>query len=265
MLSKNNVKYYFFLKRLKQLTWIVLLSLLFFLVLFNYDIIINITKNFYQKNFLDKGSCGKVTINGIKYSNYSHIQENINNYCSDRDIGIIDLKNNIIKDYWVKDVYIKRIYPNDLKVDIVEYNPFAIYTEDNVNYNLIDEYGDIINIPKNDVSNFNYLLIISGDKKTKEQINDLFNILSTYYNLSNKISKVERIGGRRWNLILENNIIVKMPEEDSNIFNVWNNLDKIINIYGLDIDLEEIDLRIKDRIYLKYKEKTANEIKYIKS
>ena len=264
MLNKNNIKYYFFLKRLKKLIWIIALSLSFFLILFNYNTIINITKEFYQKTSLDKTSCDKVTINGIKYSNYSYIQESVNNYCSSKNMDILDLKNSIMKDYWIKDVYIKKIYPSDLKVDIIEYNPFAIYTEDNVNYNLIDEYGDIINIQKDDIGNFSYLLIISGDERTKEQINDLFNILSTYYGLSNKISKVERIGGRRWNLILENNIVVKMPEEDSNIFNAWSNLDKIINIYGLDLDLEEIDLRIKDRVYLKYKEKTASEIKEIK-
>ena len=264
MNKRNNIKYYFFLKKLKRIVLVTSIFTLFFLLFYNYSTIENYAKKFYQKNLENRNVCDKVIINGIKYSNYSYIQKNINSYCSDKNISILDLKDNIMKDYWIKDVYIKKIYPSDLKIDIIEYNPFAIYTEDNVNYNLIDEYGDIINIPKEDISDFNYLLIISGDKKTKEQINDLFNILSTYYDLSNKISKIERIGSRRWNLILENNIVVKMPEEDNNIFNTWNNLDKIINIYGLDLDLEEIDLRIKDRIYLKYKEKTANEIKNIK-
>ena len=88
--------------------------------------------------------------------------------------------------------------------------------------------------------------------------------MSIYYEISSKVFKIERIGNRRWNLILKNNIVVKLPEENENIFNAWNNLNKIINIHGLDIGLEEIDLRIKDRIYLKYKDQVAEEIKNIK-
>lgn len=260
-MKNTNVWYYFFIKRLKKLAALAGFFVVIFLVFKYYPIIYANIRDFYldKISIVNKNICNKVVINGIKYSDYAFIQESINDYCSSQDMSLEQLKETILKDYWIKDIYIQRIYPNSLRINIVEYNPFAIYTEDNVNYNLIDEYGNNINIPEENISDFSYLLIISGEN-VKDYINDLFNLLSIYYDLSNKIYMVDRVGGRRWNLMLKNNILIKMPEEDGNIFNVWSNLDKMMNIYGLDVDLEEIDLRIKDRIYLKYKDKTFKEI-----
>ena len=218
---------------------------------FNY--LINKGNYYYNKqlNFINRNICNRLVINGIKYSNYSKIQQHINNYCNN---------DSILQDYWIKDIYIQKQFPNTLKVNIIEYNPFAILTQDNLHYELIDEYGDIINIPQEEINNFDYLLIIFG-KDIKNEVNNIFNLLSIYYNITKELVKIERIGNRRWNLILKNNVIVKMPEEGDNMFDAWSNLNKMINIHGLAVDLEEIDLRIKDKIYLKYKEKVAQEIK----
>lgn len=263
--NKKNIKYYFFIKKLKR-AFVVFVIILPAFILFKFkDNILYKLKDFYDDKMamINKDICNKVIINGIKYSNYENIQNSINKYCSTKTASIKKLKKDILLDYWIKNIQIQKIYPNTLKINIIEYNPFAIYTKDGFNYNLIDEYGNNINIPKKNIADFNYLLIVSGED-VKDKINDLFNLLSIYYNISNKIYRVERIGKRRWNLILKNNIVVKLPEENENIFNVWNNLDKIINIYGLDVDLQGIDLRIKDKIYLEYKDKTAEEIKNIK-
>ena len=265
MKKNRNIRYYFFIKKLKKVSFYVfLLFLLYFIVKYN-SILFSYIKNYYNDRIvnINKNICNKVIINGIKYSDYSYIQSRINNYCSTKNISLKTLKEELLQDYWIKDLYIQKIYPNTLKINIIEYNPFAIYTEDNINYNLIDEYGNNIQIPEKNIVDFNYLFIISGEN-VKDKINDLFNLLSIYYEISSKVFKIERIGNRRWNLILKNNIVVKLPEENENIFNVWNNLNKIINIHGLDIGLEEIDLRIKDRIYLKYKDQVAEEIKNIK-
>lgn len=263
--NRYNIKYYFFIKKLKKVLFYTFFLFLCFLIIKYRLTIINISKNYYNDKIikLNKNICDKVIINGIKYSDYNYIQNNINEYCSSKKISIKKLKNALMEDYWIKDLYIQKIYPDTLKINIIEYNPFAIYTDNNINYHLIDEFGNEIKIPKKEISNFDYLFVISGEN-IKDKINDLFNLLSIYYNISNKVYKIERVGNRRWNLFLKNNILVKLPEENENIFNVWNNLDKIINIHGLDIGLEEIDLRIKDKIYLKYKNKIAEEIKNIK-
>jgi cell division septal protein FtsQ len=171
------------------------------------------------------------------------------------------LKQEIIKDPWIKDLYIQKKFPDSLKINIIEYNPFAILGNDSKKLELIDEYGDTINISQEEVKKFNYLLIIVGDN-FKDEINGLFNLLSVYYNITNNLVRVERISNRRWNLTLKNKIVVKMPEEDGdNVYEAWNTLSKILDIYGVEIDLEEIDLRIKNRVFMKYSSDAIKEIK----
>ena len=76
--------------------------------------------------------------------------------------------------------------------------------------------------------------------------------------MSRKVYSATWVGNRRWDIRLENNIIIKLPEK--NLAYAWK---KLINIYstpGAIIDLEIIDLRIEGRIFLQYKNKTAKEI-----
>lgn len=214
-------------------------------------------KQLYNVNY---NICNRLIINGIKYSNLNEVQNLVSQYCYGKNGNINNLRNQILENPWVKDVYIQKKFPNSLVVNIVEYNPFAIILDDNKEFKLVDEFGDIINISDNEIREFNYLFMITGENFKKE-INNLFNMLSIYYNVANKITKVRRVGDRRWDLILNKKLLVKMPEENEDIVETWNILDKILNIYGFDINLEEIDLRLKDKIFLKYKDKTAEEIK----
>ena len=55
--------------------------------------------------------------------------------------------------------------------------------------------------------------------------------------------------------------MVKMPEESDDEADIWAVLDKVLNVYGFDIDLSEIDLRLKDKIFLKYNNGVAEEIR----
>lgn len=214
-------------------------------------------KQVYNVNY---NICNRLIINGIRYSDLDEIQNLVGQYCQKQSININELRDQIIENPWIKDVYIQKKFPNSLVVNIIEYNPFAIILDENREFRLVDEFGDVINIDDEKIREFNYLFMITGDNFKKE-INNLFNLLSIYYNVANRITKVRRVGDRRWDLILNNNILVKMPEESEDIVETWTILDKILNIYGFDINLEEIDLRLKDKIFLKYKDKTAEEIK----
>jgi hypothetical protein len=226
----------------------------------------DLIKKVYEKQVLAINSniCSKLIINGIKHANYGRIQNHINDYCSGNNMVIEVLKQKIIEDPWIRDLYIQRKFPNSLKIYIIEYNPFALLIGKDNSTQLIDEYGTVINIIQDDMTKFSHLLVITGDN-FKSEINNLFNMLSIYYNIAENLAKIERVGNRRWNLVLKNNVIIKMPEENDDIFDAWIVLDKIFSIYGFDIDLREIDLRIKDKVFLKYKNNTAQEIKDFRS
>ena len=75
----------------------------------------------------------------------------------------------------------------------------------------------------------------------------------TYSGFENRISaehlqkgetvKVIRIGNRRWNLVLDNGIIVQLPEH--NMIDAWNNLDKILSIDGVEINVKIIPTHLQ--------------------
>lgn len=196
--------------------------------------------------------CSQFYIDGVLYSNYFDIQNSVNKYCTNFDYTINDLKNDILKDPWVKSVNIYKKYPNRLEIKLVEYNPFAIWVNNIGDYKLIDEYGDVISVPTKEVKGFKNLFIIIGDD-IKPEVYNVFNLLSIYNNVSNNVVKIIRIGNRRWNLIFKNGMVAKLPEEDENYFKVWKELDNIVLTSNNNDNLQVIDLRIRNKAYLKYK------------
>ena len=201
---------------------------------------------------IKKQTCKNIIINGLKYSDYKYVQNNINEYCSNKEKTLKILRNSIIKDPWIKDLKIVVKLPNTTIININEYNPFALLTNDNKNYKLVDESGIIIETNQNDISMFGYLLKITGDNIKDYEMNNLFNIMSIHSEITKNINSITRIGNRRWNIVFTNNIIVKMPEYDEYMLDTLNILDNIIKIDGIMSNLKEIDMRNKDKIYLKY-------------
>ena len=109
----------------------------------------------------------------------------------------------------------------------------------------------MINIKEDEIKLFNKLLIIVGEP-TKDDIYNIYNMLSIYNNITNKIFKIVRINNRRWNLILKNNIVVKLPEEDENMLLVWKTLDDLLSLKNFEENLLYIDLRVQNKVYLQY-------------
>lgn len=214
--------------------------------------------NLYE--IIKKNTCKNIVINGVKYSDYKNIQNHINKYCSDKYENTKDLKVSIKKDVWIKDVKVLVKLPNNIIIDIVEYSPFALITNDGTIYKLVDEFGNLININQSDIIMFGYLLKIVGSGIEDYEINNLFNMLSIHHKVAKNISSVIRVGNRRWDVVFLNNIIVKMPEENDNISEAWNIFNNITNITEILSDLKEIDIRNRDKVYLKYNNKTFKEI-----
>ena len=141
---------------------------------------------------------------------------------------------------------IKRKLPDTLIINIEEYLPFAIW-KTNGDIHLIDEEGKIISISDKEKSKFLHLIVVAGED-SKNNIDSLFNMLSSNPTLFSRIKSAIFVGKRRWNLELDNGIIIKMPEK--NIINAWDKLDKILSINGSEIGIKSIDLRNSDKIFL---------------
>ena len=67
------------------------------------------------------------------------------------------------------------------------------------------------------------------------------------------LKKIEHIGGRRWNTYFEEGVFAKLPEKDYKI--ALKKLASILSQYDIKTErLVFIDLRLLDRVSLKYKD-----------
>jgi cell division protein FtsQ len=213
---------------------------------------ISFIKDFISKTIITTGisRCSNLTINGITYTNKKNLYGYLYEYCNNKT-NIQTLKEELKKEIWIKDILIQQKTMDNLIINITEYIPFAIYIDNNNKVKLIDEQGHFIDIHKEEIRLFNKLLIITGEP-TKDDIYNIYNMLSIYNNIAKKTFKIERINNRRWNLILKNNITVKLPEENNDTLIIWKNLDELLSMKHFEDNLSCIDLRIKNKIYLKY-------------
>lgn len=156
---------------------------------------------------------------------------------------------------WVENAAVTRSIPDTLNIMIEEYDPFALWYYENKKY-VTDKKGNTILVE--DVSEFSDLIIVSGEE-ANIHVNSLFNIFTINAKLSSEVYSATWSGGRRWDIRLDNGLLIKLPETD--ISEAWDSLIKIYNLPGSIIGLNVIDLRISDKIYLEYNDKVIKEIK----
>jgi cell division protein FtsQ len=147
---------------------------------------------------------------------------------------------------WVQEAIIKRQLPDVIYLSILERRPFALWQRNGV-FSLIDETGDLI--PLDDVSAFANLIILVGkDAPTKAK--SLFEVLARQPQLAKRVTAAVRVGGRRWNLHLNSQVEVLLPEKGADA--AWKHLATLYKKYRqLFNQLETIDLRLTDRVVIK--------------
>ena len=253
--NKNNVDLVLFYLKLTKVLKIVLALFVIFAIFY---LVRNIKKEktfneFEEKLVLTyskliyKDICTDIEINGVKMVNIKTIERKLREFCDlENKNDLFILAKSLEIDPWIKNISIKRKLPDTLIINIEEYLPFAIW-KTNGDIHLIDEEGKIISISDKEKSKFLHLIVVAGED-SKNNIDSLFNMLSSNPTLFSRIKSAIFVGKRRWNLELDNGIIIKMPEK--NIINAWDKLDKILSINGSEIGIKSIDLRNSDKIFL---------------
>tara|TARA_B100001113_G_C21027190_1_gene586309 strand:+ start:129 stop:869 length:741 start_codon:yes stop_codon:yes gene_type:complete len=150
---------------------------------------------------------------------------------------------------WVKKVNIKKNFPNTLSVVVIENDPFA-YLLKNQKIYLIDIDGELIVEKDENAIIEDQRLIVSGFESELNLSNLISNLNIHYPDILSSVKEMEFIERRRWNLILNNKLIIKLPE--SNIGKSLEDLKKLIEKYKIfKNNIIEVDLRINDRAIIK--------------
>ena len=161
---------------------------------------------------------------------------------------------------WISKITISRNMPNVLHITIEEYEPFAIWHSEDKKF-IIDKDGNPVPYDEKigNEEEFKHMIILSG-RSANNHAKALFNIFAINPKLSEKIYSATWVGDRRWNIRFDNDLLVKLPEDD--IYNAWQQLIKIYD-QGKINDFRVIDLRINDKIYIEYNDAIAKELKSI--
>lgn len=246
-------------RRRKKIYFPTILILLFFLIIVIYILLFYDQKIFKQfnsiiENYSDKYqySLSVVNINGLNNINEDEILNLIKPY-KDSSIFLIPIKKiakKISQNNWVKSINIQSNYKDTIEINIDESKPIGIYTTGIQNILFSDDLKILENIANNE-KRFSALIKFEGKNSIHESIKLIDSFPDDFIQY---VDKAFLINQRRWDLELKNSILLKLPE--NNIKEALENYKKIyINFSNEElIEIESIDLRMKQKIILKYKE-----------
>jgi cell division protein FtsQ len=147
---------------------------------------------------------------------------------------------------WVQKAVVERKLPDVIHLYLIERRPLALWQRNGI-FSLIDKKGRVI--PLGDVSAYANLIVIIGDDAPTKAGN-LFKVLAREPQLESQITAAVRVGGRRWNLHLNGQTEILLPEKGAD--KAWTHLAKLYKNHGLLFnDLKTIDLRLADRVVIR--------------
>lgn len=154
------------------------------------------------------------------------------------DVNLRAARARLMQLAWVADAEVKRHYPDDISVQIVERVPYARWQKSNGLY-VVERNGRPIT--PHDADKFVRLPLLVGDG-APQAAEPFVSAVAAHRAVAARVAAYQYVSQRRWNLVLDDGVIVKLPER------VWQKqlqiLDHLIVDKGiLEADIREIDLR----------------------
>ena len=229
--------------------FLILIGLLIFLYLINTQInVMYSTKfEFINKLLIENGFFIKnVDIKGINHLNQKDILKTIN-YYNKKNIFNVNLKNiynEIKQNTWVEEVSIKKIYPNTLKIDLIEKEPIAIWQNKSA-YHLITKNGEII--LEANLNNFKKHLPIIIGKNAHKNVYSILQILNIDKNLTKNIWSLTFVNERKWDIHFNQGLTIRLPS--TSVKEAWEKIILLSEKFNiLSLDLTELDLRSSNNV-----------------
>lgn len=179
-------------------------------------------------------------------------------------IDLAKIKNRLTALPWVKEAHVVRKFPTGLEIKIMEREPYGLWQMGG-SVNIIDITGTVIK--GQDVTEYAYLPWVIGEGAGAEA-KPLFDMLNMAPELFASVKQAVRVGDRRWDIIFNNGIRVKLPEpaqhkataqnkaKEYGAEAAWLRFAKIEAKHQLlSREVNVIDMRIPDRVIMRITEK----------
>ena len=199
-------------------------------------------------NFLIKNgfTINNIQILGIKNITKETIIKIVNNEKKSNifNVNLLNIYNNLKNNDWVEELYIERVLPNTIKINIKEKEVIGIWQYEMSN-KLITKNGETISTAN--INKFKIDLPIIHGNNANKNANSILQILETNKVLAKNIWSLDYVNNRRWNLHFKQGIIVLLPSKG--VLKAWNEIIKLQKNYDvLNLGLTELDLRNPNKI-----------------
>ncbi|WP_375695775.1 cell division protein FtsQ/DivIB [Bartonella sp. AC67GZZY] len=155
------------------------------------------------------------------------------------------------KQPWVQSANVQKIYPNRMRISIVEREPYAIWQHDGL-VDIVDYTGRVI-VPFKGKNVWNLPLVVGQGAQNAAKV--FIQALLVYPEIYNRVRAFVRVGDRRWDLVLDNGMRVMLPESGA--------LERLSSLVSsgtmqdlLSRDILSVDLRLADRITVSLSDET---------
>ncbi|NVK33755.1 MAG: FtsQ-type POTRA domain-containing protein [Rhodobacteraceae bacterium] len=147
---------------------------------------------------------------------------------------------------WVRNASVLKLYPGTLQIDIQEKLPYALWQRGDV-VSIITADGEVIT-DEVDGRYANLLLVVNHG--AQDRADEIVDALKEFPELRPRVRAAFLVGSRRWDLMLENGISIKLPEKGlSSAIETVVALDEDSGLLARDISA--VDMRLTDRIVVK--------------
>ncbi len=147
---------------------------------------------------------------------------------------------------WIESATVEKEYPNRVRIALVERKPFALWQRDQDLW-IVDRDGREI-VPYA-TTRFTDLPFVVGPGAAREAV-DILDKMALVPELDQRIKAYVRVGDRRWDLRLDNGVVIRLPEmEPIEAAAAVMRLDRDEGL--LSRDIEAVDLRLEDRVVIK--------------
>jgi cell division protein FtsQ len=152
---------------------------------------------------------------------------------------------------WVRRATVTRVLPGKISINIEERVPFALWQRAG-KLRLIDNEGVVIT--RRGLTAFSALPMIVGEG-APDHITALYQTLSVAPKLAGEVKTLVRVGERRWDIIFNNGIRLKLPDNSDPTYTSEKAWKKFIALEAkhrlLAREVSVIDMRIADRLIMR--------------
>lgn len=157
---------------------------------------------------------------------------------------------------WIRQATVKRQLPGILFIELNERQPVALWQHQQRHY-LVDEQGVIIS--SDNLQAFGKLpVIVGGDAPVHAP--HILHLLEKFPDIRKKLTALVRVGGRRWDLHLDQTLQIKLPE--TKVEEALVRLDLLVKQKKMNpSEVSVVDLRVQNQMVMRLSPAAAMRLK----